>query len=111
MKLDQPASERRSLFGEKDAVLQSHPLLESARHPDAAVPRFGDTVGWDFNGIVRRPANLSPAEWRIQFSSGLEEPRWNLLARELLTAMANPHHEVLQEAGVYLGTAQRKSLP
>ncbi|MFD5339894.1 integrase [Streptomyces hawaiiensis] len=33
----------------------------------------------------------------------LADPFWNLLAREMAMVMANPQHEALQEAGIYLG--------
>ncbi len=104
MILDQPALERRPRFRDEEPVLQSHSLLEPARRLDAPVPRFGDTTCWDFNGVVRRPANRAPCAWRIQFSAELEDPAWNLLAREVLMGFANPQHEALHDTGVHLGS-------
>ncbi|MCX4744512.1 integrase [Kitasatospora sp. NBC_01287] len=103
MILNQPVSRTASLFGDDEPVLQSHPLLSGTHDGTAAMPRFGDTEVWDFNGVVRRPPNLSHCQWRVRFSGELTDPAWNLLAREVFMAMANPQHEALHDLGVHLG--------
>ncbi|MFJ8677733.1 integrase [Streptomyces sp. NPDC093589] len=106
MTLNQPQLQPRTvpLFGDDEPVLQSHPLLEGVLDGTAAtMPRFGNTEVWDFNGVVRRPPNLPPSQWRVYFSGQLTDPAWNLLAREVFMALANPQHEALQDVGVHLG--------
>lgn len=103
MILSHPADRTKPLFGDAELVLQGHPLLEGAHGGTMALPRFGDTEVWDFNEIVRRPPNRSRCSWRIQFSGELTDPFWNLMAREVLMAMANPQHEALHDIGVHLG--------
>ncbi|MFT9790048.1 integrase [Streptomyces rhizosphaericola] len=103
MILNQPAARTESLFGDDEPVLQSHPLLDGARDGTTAMPRFSDTGVWDFNDAVRRPPNLPRCQWKVQFSGELADPAWNLLAREVFMAMANPQHEALQDNGVHLG--------
>ncbi|MEU7261687.1 integrase [Streptomyces rimosus] len=100
---NQPEARVRSLFGDNEPVLQSHPLLDEARDGTAAMPRFGDTGVWDFNDVIRRPPNLQRCQWKVQFSGELADPAWNLLAREVFMAMTNPQHEALQDIGVHLG--------
>ena len=41
------------VFDAHEPVIGSHPLLAGAR-----VPRFGNAVEWNLNGVIRRPANL-----------------------------------------------------
>ncbi|MCX4870835.1 integrase [Streptomyces sp. NBC_00257] len=103
MILNQHAAHPGLLFGDDEPVLQSHPLLDQARDGSVVLPRFGDTAVWDFNDVVRRPPNLMRCQWRVQFSGHLTDPAWNLLAREVLMALANPHHDALHDIGVHLG--------
>ncbi|MEV4840382.1 hypothetical protein AB0K05_38160 [Nonomuraea sp. NPDC049486] len=91
-----------SIFGDGEPVIQSHALLPAARQSDARVPLFGDTDVWDFNGVLRRNANLSAGEWRVTFSKNLAMPGWNWTAREMAMIMANPRHEAVIDAGVHL---------
>ncbi|WP_199783129.1 hypothetical protein [Streptomyces alboniger] len=86
-----------SLFREDEPVIQGHSLLQCA-----TVPLFGQIDVWDFNGVVRRNANLTEGEWKIFFSSGLTRPEWNLTAREIAMIMANPRYEAPIDAGVHL---------
>ena len=41
------------VFDAHEPVIGSHPLLA-----EAPVPRFGDAVEWNLNGVIRRPARL-----------------------------------------------------
>lgn len=100
MNTPQPQSSLRSrLFDDGEPVVTARPLLQEARTADARVPLFGDVDCWDFNGVLRRPANRAPASYRLNFNGGLESPAWNLLARELLMIMANPTHPAVISAG------------
>ncbi|MEV5915166.1 integrase [Streptomyces chartreusis] len=104
MTINDPAGRLTSLlFRDDEPVLQGRALLSAARRPGARVPLFGDTDSWDCNGVLRRPANLKANEWQVPFTVELADPFWNLLAREMAMVMANPQHEALQEAGIYLG--------
>ncbi|MFI8499668.1 integrase [Streptomyces sp. NPDC085524] len=103
MILSQPAPGSRPLFRQDEPVLQSHPLLPAARTGTVAVPRFGDIAVWDFNDVVRRPANRSRCQWKLPFTGELAEGAWNLMAREVIMALANPNHGALHDAGVHLG--------
>lgn len=85
------------VFDDHEPVIQSHPLL-----PDATVPRFGNTVVWDLNGVIRRPAKLNGSAWKLCFSLELTDPSWNLLARGLSMILLNPRHPAVTAAGVFL---------
>ena len=88
------------VFKAHEPVIGSHPLLAGAR-----VPRFGNAVEWNLNGVIRRPANLPASAWTVVFSDELAEPSWNLLAREMSMIMFNPRHRVVIAAGVSLKPA------
>ncbi|ATW48478.1 integrase [Streptomyces peucetius] len=95
-----PQQRRPSLFRDEEPVVQGRALL-----PEARVPRFGDAVLWDFNGVLKRPANVHASQWKVRFSLELEDPYWNLLARELMMIAFNPRHPVVLKAGVVLDGA------
>ncbi|MGF2209497.1 integrase [Streptomyces albidoflavus] len=80
-------------FQPDEPVLTSHTLL-----PGAASPLFGQRDEWNWNGVLRRPANLHPAEWKLKFSSlpGV----WNLRARELAAILLNPRHPAALAVGI-----------
>ena len=88
------------VFRAREPVISSHPLLAGAR-----VPRFGNAVEWNLNGVIRRPANLPASAWTVVFSDELAEPSWNLLAREMSMIMFNPRHPAVIAAGVSLKPA------
>ncbi|MGB8942155.1 MAG: integrase [Streptomyces sp.] len=92
-----PQQRRPSLFRDDEPVIQGRALL-----PRAPVPRFGDTGTWDFNGVLKRPANCTPGAWKVHFSQGLEDPYWNLLAREFLMLLANRRHLAVLNTGIAL---------
>ncbi|PJN35676.1 integrase [Streptomyces sp. CB02959] len=96
-----------SIFGDGEPVVQGRALL-----PGARVSRFGDTHMWDFNGVLKRPANLAPSEWKVLFGNELEDPYWNLLAREFLMITFNQQCLSVLKAGVSLGaSANPRTLP
>jgi hypothetical protein len=86
-----------SIFRDDEPVIQSHALL-----PGAVVPTFGRSDAWDFNGVLRRNANLTESQWRLNFTGELAKPEWNLIARETCMIITNPRHEALTDAGVHL---------
>lgn len=88
------------VFKAHEPVIGSHPLLAGAR-----VPRFGNAVEWNLNGVIRRPANLPASAWTVVFSNELAEPSWNLLARETSMILFNPRHPAVIAAGVSLKPA------
>lgn len=103
MIISNPGSREQSLFRVAEPVIQGRALLPQARREGARVPLFGDTEVMDFNGVVAKPANRNPSWWRIRFAGVLAEPRWNLLAREVVMILANPQHEQLQAQGLHFG--------
>ncbi|WP_329394460.1 integrase [Streptomyces lydicus] len=106
-----PQQRRPSLFPDHEPVIQGQALLPEARQPGARVPRFGDAVVWDFNGVVKRPANVSACDWQVRFSLELKDPYWNLLAREFLMLTCNQRHpEVLKSGVLFDGSADPRTL-
>ncbi|MFC5956818.1 integrase [Streptomyces pratens] len=97
-----PQQRRPSVFRDDEPVVQGHSLLPEAREPGACVPRFGDTELWDFNGVLKRPANVDSSEWKVSFNLELEDPYWNLLARELMMITFNQRHPAVLASGVVL---------
>ncbi|WP_432008620.1 hypothetical protein [Streptomyces bacillaris] len=90
-----------SIFRDDEPLIQTQPLLPGARSP-----LFGDRGLWDFNGVVERPANRWPTDWRIPY---LEEmpPAMNLLARELAMIWFNPRHPAVLAKGIHLSPTWR----
>ncbi|MEV0636337.1 integrase [Streptomyces sp. NPDC050619] len=72
-------------FAADEPVLTSRTLL-----PDGVSPLFGQCDEWNLNGVLRRPANLHPAEWKLKFDAFTDV--WNLRARELAMILLNPRH-------------------
>jgi hypothetical protein len=93
-----PQQRRSSLFRDDEPVLQGRALM-----PDASGPVFGDQEVWDFTTSLKRPANVHVSGWKVCFSIELEDPYWNLLAREFFMALSNPHHPAVLRHGVVLG--------
>ncbi|WP_430378152.1 hypothetical protein [Streptomyces sp. B1-3] len=89
-----------SVFRDDEPLIQSQALM-----PGAVSPRFGDTVLLDFNGVVERPANRYPTEWRISLDG--MSPGLNLLARELVMIWFNPRHEAVLARGIHLEPTPR----
>ncbi|SCD57680.1 hypothetical protein GA0115239_103742 [Streptomyces sp. BpilaLS-43] len=84
-----------SVFRDDEPMIQSQPLM-----PGAQSPRFGDMVLMDFNGVVERPANRYPTEWRIPMGDMASE--LNLLGRELAMIWFNPRHKEVLARGIHL---------
>ncbi|MFE1264207.1 integrase [Streptomyces albogriseolus] len=105
MILSLPQQRRPSLFPHDEPVVQGRALLPEACRPGVHVPRFGDTVLWDFNGVLRRPANVRPSYWKVCFSLELADPYWNLLARELMMLTFNQLHPAVLKSGVILDSS------
>ncbi|MFE6164478.1 integrase [Streptomyces sp. NPDC056486] len=95
-----PQQRRPSLFRDDEPVVRGRSLL-----PGARVPRFGDRTVWNFNGVLKRPANVKAVDWRVDFSLELEDPYWNLLVREFLTFALNHRHPAVLKSGVILDGA------
>lgn len=102
MILSLPEQRRPSLFRDDEPVVQGRSLLPEAREPGAYVPRFGDRDVWNFNGVLKRPANCWASSWMVHFSFELEDPYWNLLTREFLMMSFNPRHPEVLKSGVAL---------
>ncbi|MEU1288286.1 integrase [Kitasatospora sp. NPDC005856] len=90
-----PAQPVRSVsaFDADEPVLSDHVLLPFARSP-----RFGELDEWSFNDVLRRPANLSPGGWKLNFTS--LEGKWVLRGRELAMIALNPRHPRVVAAGI-----------
>ncbi|GAA2750352.1 integrase [Kitasatospora cinereorecta] len=88
-----PKLPAHAAFGPEQPVLASHTLL-----PDAVCPVFGQRDEWDLNGVLRRPANLHPSEWKLRFDAFTDA--WNLRARELAMVLLNPRHPTVLAAGI-----------
>ncbi|WP_433860344.1 integrase [Streptomyces kronopolitis] len=80
-------------FADDEPVLASHTLL-----PDARSPLFGNSETWCFNGVLRRPANLTPGGWKLMFTR-FEGP-WKLRAREVAMIELNPRHPLVPASGI-----------
>ncbi|GHF71016.1 hypothetical protein GCM10010218_60440 [Streptomyces mashuensis] len=80
-------------FGPDEPVLTSHTLM-----PGAVSPLFGQRDEWNLNGVLRRPANLHPADWKLKFDAFTDV--WNLRARELAMILLNPRHPTVLAAGI-----------
>ncbi|MEU9256606.1 hypothetical protein AB0D66_33130 [Streptomyces sp. NPDC048270] len=93
-----PQQRRSSLCRDDEPVLQGRALL-----PDASGPVFGDLEVWDFNTSLKRPAHVHVSGWKVCFSIELEDPYWNLLAREFFMTLSDPHHPAVLRHGVVLG--------
>ncbi|MBM0274025.1 hypothetical protein JM949_00385 [Micromonospora sp. STR1s_6] len=92
-----PLAGRSAFYRDDELVIQSHPLLAGA-----AVPRFGDTVGWDLNDVVHKAPHHPRSALRVLLHD--LPGRWNLLARELAMLWLNPGHPAVLAAGVHLRT-------
>ncbi|PKV79576.1 hypothetical protein [Nocardia fluminea] len=53
-------------------------------------PRFDDHL-WNFTEVIGLPVHLPLANRRFGFT-GISDPRWRLVAKELIMAMLVPHH-------------------
>ena len=73
-------------------------------------PVFEDPV-WDFSQMTGLPVQLRPASRRFDFTLILD-PRWRLVARELIVALLAPRHQAVaplpraHRTPLHLGTAR-----
>ncbi len=90
-----------SVFRHDEPVASSMPGLLTG----AVQPSFGQAQVWEFNGVVRRPANVSAGHWKVVFNQ--EHPVWNLRAREVAMIGFNPRHEAVLDRGIHLAPDPR----
>ena len=58
--------------------------------PGTRGPVFEDDI-WDFTGVVELPAHLPPCQRRPDFAA-IANPRWRVVAKELILALLAPRH-------------------
>ena len=79
---------------------------------EAARPNFDDDL-WDFTDVAGLPASLALSVRRFSFAQ-IADPRWRLVAKELIFAMLAPRHEAVAElprafrTPMHLTTASRR---
>jgi hypothetical protein len=61
--------------------------------PGARRPRFDDDL-WDFTEVIGLPVSMALAVRRFSFTP-ITDPRWRLVAKELIFAMLAPRHEAV----------------
>jgi hypothetical protein len=61
--------------------------------PGAARPVFEDDE-WDFTDVIGLPVQMRLASRRFDFAA-IRDPRWRLVAKELIIAMLAPRHEAV----------------
>ncbi|MGY5533915.1 integrase [Streptomyces sp. C-3] len=88
-----PLARTHPAFTDDEPVLASHALL-----PGAHSPLFGHSENWDFNGVLRRPANLTPGGWKLIFTRFVGP--WKLRAREVAMIELNPRHPLVLASGI-----------
>jgi len=78
--------------------------------PEARRPFFEDDE-WDFARVIGLPVQMRPSSRRLDFST-IRDPRWRMVAKELILAMLAPRHDAVASlprayrAPVHLGTAK-----
>jgi hypothetical protein len=79
--------------------------------PDRSIrPKFEDHV-WDFTDVTGLLVQMQPASRRFDFTQILQ-PRWRLVAKELIVALLAPRHEAVAplprayRTPLHLGTAR-----
>ena len=62
--------------------------------PDrCARPLFDDDL-WDFTEVIGLPVQMAAVSRRFDFAA-IIDPRWRLVAKELILAMLAPRHEAV----------------
>src|SRR5271169_1784333 len=82
-------SGQRSVFAGTDVCRQAGLFLPEGAHRLV----FDDDV-WDFTDVIGLPVQMSLACRRFDFGA-ITDPRWRLVARELIFAMLVPRHEAV----------------
>ena len=80
------AAGRRSPFAGADVCRQAGFRLPAGTSP----PRFEDDV-WDLAEVIGLPVQLRLSARRLDFTA-IKEPRWQLVAKELMLALLAPRH-------------------
>jgi hypothetical protein len=87
---------RRSPFADSDICGEAGLTL-----PDGAPRAVFEDDRWDFTAVVGLPNHMSPVSRRLDFTA-IVNPRWRLVAKELVMAMlATRHHAVVELARAY----------
>jgi len=98
----------RSPFAGADICRQAGLTLPD----EAGRPNFDDDL-WDFTDVAGLPVSLALAVRRFSFAQ-IADPRWRLVAKELIFAMLVPRHEAVAElprafrTPMHLTTASRR---
>src|SRR5256885_2366620 len=79
----------RSVFTGADVCRLAGLVLPARMHR----PVFDDPV-WDFTDVVGLPVQMAPAHRRFDFTA-VSDPRWRLVAKELVMAMLAPRHDAV----------------
>jgi hypothetical protein len=99
------APARRSAFAGTDVCRQAGLAL-----PEAVRRPVFDDQAWDFTHVIGLPVQMAPAHRRFDFDA-IGDPRWRLVAQELIFAMLVPRHEAVAllprayRTAVHLNTA------
>jgi hypothetical protein len=87
---------RRSPFAGSDICGEAGLTL-----PDGAPRAVFEDDRWDFTAVVGLPNHMSPVSRRLDFTA-IANPRWRLVAKELVMALlATRHHAVVELARAY----------
>jgi len=78
--------EGRSPFASADVCRQTRLAL-----PDGVRRPIFDEDLWDFTDVVGLPVEMPPSDRRFDFTP-ITNPRWRLVAKELVFALLAPHH-------------------
>ena len=79
----------RSVFAGIDVCHQAGLTL-----PETARPAMFDDDMWDFTEVIGLPAQMRLVSRRFDFAA-IADPRWRLVAKELIVAMLAPRHEAV----------------
>jgi hypothetical protein len=87
--LSQPADQHRSVFAGADVC-----RLAGLQLPAGAARPMFDADRWDFTDVIGLPVQMPPAARRFGFIA-ITDPRWRLVAKELILALLAPRHEAV----------------
>jgi hypothetical protein len=79
----------RSVFTGVDVCREAGLAVPAGAHR----PIFDEQV-WDFTDVIGLPVQMHPAHRRFDFTAILD-PRWRLVAKELVMAILAPRHEAV----------------
>src|SRR6266487_4021712 len=100
------AGPHRSVFTGSDVCREAALTLTAGSRR----PVFNDDM-WDFTAVIGLPTQMRRANRRFDFTT-IADPRWRLVAKELIVAMLAPRHEAVAplprayRTPVHLGTAK-----